>query len=1119
MSRPKKAPSISTIRKRDGSIAPFDPAKIENAIRKAMTAVHAKDGTKAREVTGRVVQLLEKFAKRSPSVEDVQDLVERALIDARLAEVAKAYILYRKRRAEIRQAKKFLGVRDELKLSVNAIGVLERRYLMKDEEGRVVETPSQMFRRVARAVAQIDSSYGEDSKVEDTEEEFYRVMANLEFLPNSPTLMNAGTKLGQLSACFVLPVEDSMAGIFDAVRTMALIHQTGGGTGFSFSHLRPKGDMVSSTGGIASGPVSFMRIFDTATDVIKQGGRRRGANMAILRVDHPDVLEFIAAKEREGFLANFNLSVAVTDKFMRAVQSDRTYRLVNPRTKKPVRELRARDVWNIITSSAWRTGDPGLVFIDEINRHNPTPQIGTIESTNPCVAGDAYVSTEQGLMRIADLAHLFPDGGIKVVSDPRTEHPRLTTSAAADTSTQQDGRVSLYPVLRAFKTGLRKTVRVRTHSGFEVVVTPDHRMLTSEGWIEAGRLVPERHKILIQSIEGHFSSEKTLPFEVPRDFLGRNGRTYTLNLPQGWTEELGFVLGWLVGDGWLATKTRNWRVGFTFGKQDRAVIAFVKKLMDKWYGKPIKEVRHPSGVLQLSYHSKNLAWFFNRLGVLPVSSELKRVPGTILTAPKSAVIGFLRGLFSSDGSVDYLKDKSALVKLTSTSLNLLRGVQLLLLNLGILSKIYIRTRPPRRGFPYTTVRGEKKTYTLKRRCFELYITKTSALRFLGKIGFFGEMHSAKIVKLRSKTYYSEKFEDPVAAIEPNGREEVYDMIEPATGTFVANGLVVHNCGEQPLLANESCNLGSINLSRMVTGDRVDWGKLRKTVKTAVHFLDNIIDANKFPTPEVERMTKSNRKIGLGVMGLAEAFIKMRIPYNSERALSLARRIMRFITDVGHEACRELGERRGPFPNFKGSVWERRGYKAMRNATVTTIAPTGTIGIIAGTSSGIEPIFAVSFVRSVMEGTRLLEVNPIFEEAARQRGFYSEELMMKIARTGSVQQIDEVPEDMKRIFVTAFDISPEWHVRMQAAFQRYTDNAVSKTINLPHDCSVEDVAKAYWLAYKLRCKGITVYRYGSKREQVLYIGSVIGRETGQVSDYVSADAEYGGGCPTPICSTS
>ncbi len=692
---------IAKVRKRDGRIVDFDASKIAEAIRRAFVAVGRPNGEAAWRLARQVVERLEvSFADKIPGVEDIQDVVEDVLIKNGFSDVAKAYILYRNQRTELREAKKFLGVWDDLKLSLNAVRVLERRYLLKDEKGNVVETPSGMFQRVAKSVAFADKNYGGD--VEETTKRFYKAMTNLEFIPNSPTLMNAGTDIGQLSACFVLPVEDSIDGIFDALKYMALIHKSGGGTGFSFSRLRPKGDVVKSTGGVASGPVSFMRIFDVATEVIKQGGRRRGANMGILRVDHPDIIEFITAKSKEGVLSNFNISVGVTDEFMEKVERDEEYELVNPRNGEVVKTVRARDIFDLIVANAWRTGDPGLVFLDEINRKNPTPEVGVIEATNPC-------------------------------------------------------------------------------------------------------------------------------------------------------------------------------------------------------------------------------------------------------------------------------------------------------------------------------------------------------------------------------------------------------------------------GEVPLLPYESCNLGSVNLSKMVHKGEVDWERLAETVRLGVHFLDNVIDVNRYPLPQVEEMTKANRKIGLGVMGFAEMLIKLDIPYDSKDAIEMARKVMLFISEEARAKSVELGEERGSFPNFERSIWAGK-YSAMRNATVTSIAPTGTISIIAGTSSGIEPLFAVAFVRNVI-GTRLVEVNPLFEEVARKRGFYSRELMMKIAKAGTLQNVDDIPDDVKRVFVTALDIDPEWHVRMQAAFQEYVDNAVSKTVNLPYSATLEDVRRVFMLAYKLKCKGITVYRYGSKREQVLYLGVTPGEEE---EKYVVADSEYSGGCPAGVC---
>ncbi len=580
-----------------------------------------------------------------------------------------------------------------IKLSDNALRVLEKRYLIKNEKGRAIETPQELFRRVAKHIASAELLYDPKADFSLSEEAFYQLMANLEFLPNSPTLMNAGRELGQLSACFVIPVDDSMESIFDAVKYTALIHKSGGGTGFSFSRLRPEKDRVGSTGGVASGPVSFMRTFDTTTDVIKQGGMRRGANMAILAVDHPDILKFIAAKEDPENLTNFNLSVAVTDSFMQAVGKDADYNLMNPRTGEMVGKLNAKEVFDKIVDMAWCTGDPGVVFIDEINRHNPTPKLGKIESTNPC-------------------------------------------------------------------------------------------------------------------------------------------------------------------------------------------------------------------------------------------------------------------------------------------------------------------------------------------------------------------------------------------------------------------------GEQPLLPFESCNLGSLNLAKMLIFQdkqwQVDYAKLSQAVKLAVRFLDNVIEVNQFPLPQISERTKATRKIGLGVMGFADMLVQLGIPYDSEQALTIAEEVMRFISEEADKASVELAKERGVFPAFDGSIYNVPDGPRFRNASRTTVAPTGSLSIIANCSSGIEPVFALSYVRHILEGEEFVEINPYFEEAAKRGGFYSPELIRELAEGRRLKDIEGVPEEIKRLFVTAHDITPEWHVRMQAAFQRFTDSAVSKTVNFPYEATLEDVTKVYILAYQEGLKGITIYRDRSRESQVLTVGEGTKKAEGKLA---------------------
>jgi ribonucleoside-diphosphate reductase alpha chain len=823
---------------------------------------------------------------------------------------------------------------------------------------------------------------------------------------------------------------------------MALIEQSGGGVGFDFSGLRPKGDIVSSTKGEASGPVSFMRVFDVATDVIKQGGKRRGAMMGILRVDHPDIVEFILAKTREGILQNFNLSVAITDEFMIAVEKNREYELINPRTKKPVRRIKARKVWNLIVEGAWKTGDPGVIFIDEINRHNPIPELGKITATNPCVSGDTLVNTDIGLMRIKDL-----------------HNPRKILCL--------DGKYR--KINWCGKTGLKEVFKVETKAGYEVEATIDHKFLTSNGeWKKVSELSKKDRLVILKG--------------------GQFGDLHV-------KKELALMLGWLVGDGYITKNIDD--VVFIFNKKEKLeMLPLFKKYLDKLNKKPVKPTIRKTEV-SLKYSSK-IAKIFYDLGLRPLPADKKEVPHLVFRMDKESVKHFLSALFGADGSVQGNRRKGVSIRLTSASLKLLKQVQILLLQFGILSKIYkFRKRAGWKMLPDSKRRLKKY---LCKASHELVITRESMFKFMEEIGFCLSEKNKKFHSIKPLKVYRDNIDLSVLSIERIGKKEVFDLTEPMTHSFLANGLVVHNCGEQPLLPYESCNLGSINLSRMIENGNINWEKLRKTVRIAVHFLDNVIDANKFPLPEIERMTKANRKIGLGVMGFADMLIKLGIPYNSKKALKLAEKVMKFITNEARKMSVELGLRRGSFPNFDKSVWKKK-YKAMRNATVTTIAPTGSISIIAGCSSGIEPLFAVSFMRNVLEGTRLFEVNPLFERIAKEKGFYSVTLLEKVAKTGSVQKLKEVPKDVKRIFVTAFDIKPEWHVRMQAAFQRYVDNAVSKTINLPFEATRKDVEKALKLAYRLKCKGITVYRYGSKTKQVLYIGK-----------HLTAGFDYSGGCP-------
>lgn len=1057
---------IEKIRKRDGRLADFDPDRIKDAVHKAFIAVELEDGEKAEAVTREVVKILEeRFRERIPSVEDAQDIVIEVLKKSGYERVAEEYKAYREKKDEIRSLRQTLGI-PEPKLTVNALEVLNRRYLLKDDTERIVETPNQMFMRVARAIAKVDEEYGDNP--EESEKIFYEMMARLEFIPNSPTLFNAGTDLGQLSACFVLPVEDSLESIFTAVKNMALIEKSGGGVGFDFSKLRPNGDIVRSTKGVASGPVSFMRVFDAATEVIKAGGKRRGAMMGILRVDHPDIIEFITSKQKAGFLSNFNISVAVTDEFMDNVEGDEEYWLINPRSGEKVKRMKAKSVWSLMAESAWASGDPGVIFIDEINRHNPTPDIGRIEATNPCITADTWIMTKDGPRQVYELL------GKAFTAIVNGEEWRTSEKGF-------------------FSTGRKPVYLLRTKEGFEICLTKDHpvikvkmitRCKTETEWVRVESLKPG-DKILLNN---------------QRNINGWEG---------GYGEKEGYIIGLLLGDGAIK-KDKVVLSSWGEGEGSKAVrslaLAYAETLPHKSdFGGWMKVKGRGKYRMSMGYFKK----LATELGLKP---ERKNVTKEMEKASSEFCKGMLKGLFDADGSVQGSQTKGASIRLAQSDMETLKAVQRILLRFGIFSKIYSNRR--RKGLTeMPNGKGGKKEY-LHRPQHELVISKENILYFYQRIGFGNSEKMAKLekaIKSYKRRMNRERFIVTVEDLIFNGIRDVYDVEIPGINAFDANGFCIHNCGEQPLLPYESCNLGSINLSRMVVDGRVDWDKLRETVRNAVHFLDNVIDANKYPLKEIEAITRANRKIGLGVMGFADMLIKLGIRYDSEEALQLAEKLMKFIDEEAHKKSVEIAEERGSFPNFEKSIWKDK-YKAMRNATVTTIAPTGSISIIAGCSSGIEPIFAISFIRNVLGGTRLFETNPLFELVAKERGFYSAKLLEEIAKTGSVQKIGEVPEDVKRMFVTALDIAPEWHVKMQAAFQKYTDNAVSKTVNMPTEASVEDVKRVYELAWRLKCKGITVFRYGSKPEQVLYIGEVKTKET----KFVAAESEYAGGCPTKTC---
>lgn len=954
-----------------------------------------------------------------------------------------------------------------LLLSENARVVLERRYLAKDDSGELIEAPEELFRRVANNLAQAERNYGaDDARVSEAAAQFYRIMTSLDFLPNSPTLGNAGRPLQQLSACFVLPVEDSIDRIFETIRHTALVHQTGGGTGFAFSRLRPEGSIVRSTAGIASGPVSFMKVFDASTEAIKQGGSRRGANMGILAVDHPDIEKFIECKGDMVTCTNFNISVAVTEQFMQAAERGEDYDLVDPHTGQVTGTKNAGEIFRKLVQNAWKNGDPGIIFIDRINAGtaNPVPPLGPIESTNPCVTGDTLVYTSSGLRRAAELAE---DGrSLEIVVD------RGSPFIERDGQYREQQTVSASPV---FRTGRKPVYRLQTAEGYELRLTADHRVLTRRGWVEAQRLVPGDALRLL---------------------------SHTGGFGNGGSLALGRLFGWLVGDGTFAGDRA---VLSFFGEEKRELAPVFAEMMSDVVHDP-QAVRGSQGVGvgevlgrdEARVRSARFMRIAAEHGLRP--GDKHKVPESVFTGCEEMQQGFLQALFTADGHVGGHREKGLSVRLTSIARGLLQDVQRLLLNFGIASVIYSdrRAEGPRSLPDGHGGRAEYHTSAYH----DLVVVKDNLHRFASEIGFLSAAkQSALIDRLGSyrRGPHPEHFFARFIALVSDGEEGVYDLNEPETHSFVANGLVVHNCGEQPLYAYDSCNLGSINLARFVGrrggGYEFDWDRLAEVVPVCVNFLDNVIDMNKYPIPQIEDVSHRIRRIGLGVMGFADACMRLNIPYDSEEAVQFAERVMGAIEEHANRASLRLAEARGVFPEWARSIYnmaerypERPRY---RNATRTTIAPTGTLSIIADCSGGVEPVFALAYTRQhyldrkdPTRPTKLTEANEYFEEVARRDGFYSQELMEFLATGGHLADRPEVPDWVKRVFVTAHEIAPEWHVRIQAAFQRHTDNAVSKTINFANDANAEDVAEAYRLAYREGCKGITIYRDGSRELQVL-----------------------------------
>ena len=989
--------------------------------------------------------------------------------------------------------------------SASSNKILKERYLLKGGNLEVVESVSERFWHIAFDIASGDMDFKASlPEVSNLAEEFYSMMVRQEFLPNSPTIMNAGKQNGlQYSACFVLPVGDSLPEIFDSVKYAALIHQTGGGTGFAFSRLRAAGSRVQTTGGVASGPVSFLRVFNAATESIKQGGTRRGANMGILRIDHPDILEFIRCKAelddlnkpvydrvapllpddetRKYFktvlldkqISNFNISCAVTEKFMEALAKEEDYDLIDPHDGAVVGKLNAKAVFDEIIQRAWSTGDPGLVFIDRINDSpaNPVPSLEHIEATNPCVTGETLVATEDGWKR----------------ADKIEVGERISTVLGSGLV----NKVEVYEDSQVYQ--------VKFSDGAEVRVTAAHQF----------------HAIVHEDRVKNSANKKFAPLRLDQLKVGDMVRVApalmpdkpVLDLPNGWNEkEYGFFIGVLIGDGCITeTSIRRNVVKIAVNTSEKEWVGIIRNILQKAGSKFISLDASEGLSANLTVQNGGgAALLVKQSYVKPGYSFEKRIPLEYQQTNREFLSGLLDGLFSTDGNVN-LTTNHPFLRLKTTSKQLALDIRRILLMFGIHGRVVTigKVKDGHIGERIIVSRHQQ---------YEVIISGASMKTFAQYINL---SHPDKRKRLRDAQLQfaltGNTWLTQIVSIKLEGIEKVYDLYESVSDTWITEGIVSRGCGEQPLAPWDACNLGSINLGKFVLADGsdVDWAGLKKTTRKAVHFLDNVVQTNPYTLKQIFDEVRNNRRIGLGVMGWADMLFKLKIAYNCDKALELAEKVMRFINEEGHLKSEELAEARGPFPNWANSIYAEKnssafrerpatlGYgsaKPIRNSTVTTIAPTGTISIIGDCSSGIEPVFALAYIhkaKAAGDQYRTLTIaNKTFTEIAQKEGFYSDDLAQKVMENGSVKGLTDVPQKWQDVFVTAPEIDPVTHVKMQSAFQKYTDNGVSKTINLPNSATQEDVRTAYLMAYKMGCDGITIYRDGSKSVQVLNVSSTL-----------------------------
>lgn len=953
-----------------------------------------------------------------------------------------------------------------MQVSKNARTVLERRYLAKDRHGTPIETPEEMLQRVAKNIAAVDARYGaSEEEVRRTETTFLDIMDRLEFLPNSPTLMNAGRDLQQLSACFVLPVEDSMESIFEAVKNAALIHKSGGGTGFSFSRLRPKNDVVRSTGGVASGPVSFMKVFNAATEAVKQGGcvdenTRVATADGLIRIK-----DLGPADLPEDSWHTFTEPLRVyTDDGMKEANEFYVH------GKARVKRITTRCGYSVTTTLNHR-----LRVIDEEGNYVWKHARDIKRGDRVVLQKNTYPETTNYRLPEFEYKAHFGTREITVPQKPSEELGELIGYFIGN---------GCYSFDESGTAGVVFTVADDEPEVLQRIVYLGRELFALE---PAFRKNPGGRStnlcygstVLAHWLK-HIGVDKTSSgkMKVP-EIVFRAGKRFAL----------GFLRGLFSADG-SVTKDGHVSLYSISGE----FIAEIQQLMLS-LGMPSRvsvnnnrdDAFGKNPVFRLTLITREGYRVFQE-SVKPVNSAGDHWQ-VLMEQQEEIAQSPVARLLKSDQFYDRVEDiqdgeaftldlsvpaNNTYIAGGFVSHNTRRGA-----NMGIL-----RVDHPD-IMEFITCKEDPRAITN----FNISVGITEEFMAAVNAGEPYDLINPRTGQVSGQLNARDVFDKLVEMAWHNGEPGIVflDRLNAANPTPHVGEIESTNpCGEQPLLPYESCNLGSINLAKFVVNGTLDWERLQQVVYTAVHFLDNVIDANRYPLPQIEDMTKANRKIGLGVMGFADMLILRGIPYDSEEALEAAEEVMKFIRQEARQASIELAAQRGPFPNFKGSIYDNGETPPLRNATVTTIAPTGTISIIANCSSGIEPLFAVAYTRTVLDDDELVEVNPLFEEIARREGFYSPDLMKAVARKGSVRGIDEIPKKIQRLFVTAHEISPEHHVRMQAAFQRYTDNAVSKTVNLPHSATREDVARVFQEAYRLGCKGVTIYRDGSRSHQVLAV---------------------------------